>query len=129
MEELTLPDIIAILRRRKSSFFVTSSALAACSLIFSLSWSTYRSTATVEIEPSFAASYAANFGDHVFVGPIESVKRSDLPKKVDLVIGGPPCQAFSMSNVHKKSNDPRLTFAPWALYGDLPTCEQLHPQA
>ena len=24
------------------------------------------------------------------------------------VIGGPPCQAFSMSNVHKKSDDPRL---------------------
>jgi len=31
--------------------------------------------------------------------------------------------------VEIKSNDPRLTFAPWALYGDLPTCEQLHPQA
>jgi DNA (cytosine-5)-methyltransferase 1 len=24
------------------------------------------------------------------------------------VIGGPPCQAFSMSNVHKRSDDPRL---------------------
>ena len=24
------------------------------------------------------------------------------------VIGGPPCQAFSSSNVHKKSDDPRL---------------------
>ena len=24
------------------------------------------------------------------------------------VIGGPPCQAFSLSNVHKKSDDPRL---------------------
>ncbi len=55
----------------------------------------FRSVFAVEIEPSFAASYAANFGDHVFVGPIESVKRSDLPKKIDLVIGGPPCQGFS----------------------------------
>jgi DNA (cytosine-5)-methyltransferase 1 len=25
------------------------------------------------------------------------------------VVGGPPCQAFSFSNVHKKSDDPRLT--------------------
>jgi DNA (cytosine-5)-methyltransferase 1 len=35
---------------------------------------------------------------------------SELPSAVRPigVIGGPPCQAFSLSNVHKKSNDPRL---------------------
>src|SRR5882724_7742559 len=35
---------------------------------------------------------------------------SELPSAVQPigVIGGPPCQAFSLSNVHKKSNDPRL---------------------
>ena len=50
----------------------------------------------VESEPSFAASYAANFGDHVFSGRIEDLRRSDLPlANVDVVIGGPPCQGFS----------------------------------
>jgi DNA (cytosine-5)-methyltransferase 1 len=35
---------------------------------------------------------------------------SELPSGVQPVgvIGGPPCQAFSLSNVHKKSDDPRL---------------------
>lgn len=35
---------------------------------------------------------------------------SELPSSVRPIgiIGGPPCQAFSMSNVHKRENDPRL---------------------
>lgn len=35
---------------------------------------------------------------------------SEIPSTVRPigVIGGPPCQAFSLSNVHKKSDDPRL---------------------
>jgi DNA (cytosine-5)-methyltransferase 1 len=35
---------------------------------------------------------------------------SELPSPVQPVgvIGGPPCQAFSLSNVHKRSDDPRL---------------------
>jgi DNA (cytosine-5)-methyltransferase 1 len=35
---------------------------------------------------------------------------SELPSSVCPVgvIGGPPCQAFSLSNVHKRSDDPRL---------------------
>jgi DNA (cytosine-5)-methyltransferase 1 len=55
----------------------------------------FRSVFAVEVEPVFAASYAANFGDHVFVGPIEKLKPDDLPK-AELVIGGPPCQGFSL---------------------------------
>jgi DNA (cytosine-5)-methyltransferase 1 len=35
----------------------------------------------------------------------------ELPSSVDPVgiIGGPPCQAFSLSNVHKRADDPRLS--------------------
>jgi DNA (cytosine-5)-methyltransferase 1 len=54
----------------------------------------FRSVFAVEIEPVFAASYVANFGDHVFVGAIENLKEQDIPS-ADLVIGGPPCQGFS----------------------------------
>jgi len=54
----------------------------------------FRSVFAVEIEPVFAASYAANFGDHVFAGPIENLKQQDVPD-AELVIGGPPCQGFS----------------------------------
>ncbi len=54
----------------------------------------FRPVFAVEIEPAFAASYAANFGDHVVCKPIEKVKQAELPP-ADLVIGGPPCQGFS----------------------------------
>src|SRR4051812_43150350 len=54
----------------------------------------YRSVYAVEMEKSFAASYAANFGDHIFVGGVERVRKEALPR-ADLIIGGPPCQGFS----------------------------------
>src|SRR4051812_17951025 len=64
---------------------------------------TYGFSCTQRFEPVFAvesdadaaATYAMNFGDHVFCGPIEAV--TTWPK-VDVVIGGPPCQAFSPLN-------------------------------
>src|ERR1019366_6471955 len=56
----------------------------------------YRSVFAVEKDLPSAASYTANFGHAVFSRPIEELRRSDLPnRKVDLVIGGPPCQGFS----------------------------------
>jgi DNA (cytosine-5)-methyltransferase 1 len=46
----------------------------------------------VEIDGAAAATYEANFGNHVFAGPIEKVRH--LPE-ADVLIGGPPCQGFS----------------------------------
>lgn len=46
----------------------------------------------VELEEAAAATYSANFGDHVFAGRIEDVEA--FPE-ADIVIGGPPCQGFS----------------------------------
>jgi DNA (cytosine-5)-methyltransferase 1 len=56
----------------------------------------FQSVFAVEKDLPSAASYVANFGHSVFSKPIEKLRKSDLPKtKVDLVIGGPPCQGFS----------------------------------
>lgn len=49
----------------------------------------------VEQDRDAAATYALNFGDHIFRGPIESVE--EWPE-TDVCIGGPPCQAFSLLN-------------------------------
>jgi DNA (cytosine-5)-methyltransferase 1 len=50
----------------------------------------------VEWDGDAAATYAANFGgNHLFAGPIQEVKT--FPD-VDVVIGGPPCQGFSLLN-------------------------------
>jgi uncharacterized protein involved in exopolysaccharide biosynthesis len=50
MEELSLPDIIAICKRRRTYFAVTTAVLAILSFAFAVHWSNYRSTATVQIE-------------------------------------------------------------------------------
>lgn len=48
----------------------------------------------VEWEHAAAATYAANFGDHVHCGDIAELRSTDVPP-VDVVVGGPPCQGFS----------------------------------
>jgi DNA (cytosine-5)-methyltransferase 1 len=49
----------------------------------------------VEMDDDAAATYASNFGAHVYNGKIEDVHR--FPE-ADVVIGGPPCQGFSPLN-------------------------------
>jgi DNA (cytosine-5)-methyltransferase 1 len=49
-------------------------------------------TFAVEFDRSAAATYAENFGNHVFAGDIRAVTR--FPH-VDVIVGGPPCQGFS----------------------------------
>ena len=53
MEELSLHGILTIIRRRRKYFFVTASVIFFISLCVALSWSRYRSTATVQIEQSY----------------------------------------------------------------------------
>jgi DNA (cytosine-5)-methyltransferase 1 len=55
----------------------------------------FRSVFAVEFDRDAAATYAANFGDHVACGPIEDVAAFPV---ADVVIGGPPCQGFSPLN-------------------------------
>lgn len=47
----------------------------------------------VEVDKQAAATYRANFGDHIFVGRIEDVEV--VPVRADVIVGGPPCQGFS----------------------------------
>ena len=54
------------------------------------------------------ATYNANFGAHCTLGDISSIladRDFDVPK-ADLVIGGPPCQGFSLLN-RNRNNDAR----------------------
>jgi DNA (cytosine-5)-methyltransferase 1 len=55
----------------------------------------YRSLFAVESDPSAAATFRLNFGDHVAESLIEDV--ATFPQ-VDVLIGGPPCQGFSALN-------------------------------
>ena len=55
----------------------------------------FRPIFAVESDGNAAETYRRNFGEHVFVGPIESV---DHFPSADVVVGGPPCQGFSPLN-------------------------------
>ncbi|MCX6830090.1 MAG: DNA cytosine methyltransferase [candidate division Zixibacteria bacterium] len=61
-----------------------------------------------DFNPYAAASYNANFGNHCSVGNIVNIlkdKSIEIPP-ADLVIGGPPCQGFSLLNKNRL-DDPR----------------------
>ena len=56
----------------------------------------FRPIAAVDSDVDSAATYAANFGDHVFLGSIEDwLAGAHYPDRADVVLGGPPCQGFS----------------------------------
>ena len=67
-----------------------------------------------EIWEPAATTYRRNRGlseKQVFVGDInylvEHLSDFKLPKRVDMVCGGPPCQGFSMANRQRVIDDPR----------------------
>lgn len=57
----------------------------------------FRSVAAVELDPAAAATYEATFGVGIAHNTSidEWLRTADLPKSVDVVVGGPPCQGFS----------------------------------
>jgi len=52
MEQTSIRDILAILMRRKLSFLIAVAVVFAFAAVQSFNWSTYRSTATVQIQQS-----------------------------------------------------------------------------
>jgi DNA (cytosine-5)-methyltransferase 1 len=50
----------------------------------------------VEIDEAAAATYTQNFGDVVYAGDIRDWLEDEPTTEVDVVLGGPPCQGFSL---------------------------------
>ena len=52
-------------------------------------------------------SYKKNIGDHIVYGDITNIKSNEMPDDIDLVIGGFPCQGFSVANTKRSMKDER----------------------
>lgn len=53
-------------------------------------------------------------GLKVISGDVREIDYSDLPKGIDLVSGGPPCQPFSIGGKHRAHRDDRDMFSAFA---------------
>jgi DNA (cytosine-5)-methyltransferase 1 len=59
-----------------------------------------------DFDPDSVATYSRNFGDHVRLGSIEDIASSEIPDG-DVVVGGFPCQGFSIANMLRFEKDER----------------------
>ena len=59
-----------------------------------------------EIKPHAIKVTQHNFPNTIQLGSVLDVKSNDLPK-IDLLIGGSPCQGFSFAGKQLNFNDPR----------------------
>lgn len=59
-----------------------------------------------DIDKDACETYAENIGDHILCKDIREIKVSDIPD-CDIVIGGFPCQGFSMANMRRNIEDER----------------------
>ena len=55
------------------------------------------------------ATYRENIGDHIIEKRIEDLDIESIPQ-VDVIIGGPPCQGFSLTGTRKKSDKRNTLF-------------------
>jgi DNA (cytosine-5)-methyltransferase 1 len=59
-----------------------------------------------DIDADSCKTYRLNIGDHIVYGDIAQVKLEEIPD-CDVVVGGFPCQGFSMANMLRTSEDDR----------------------
>lgn len=52
-------------------------------------------------------TYKKNFGEHIVLGDITKIPSSEIPNDIDVVIGGFPCQGFSVNNTKRNMEDKR----------------------
>lgn len=62
-----------------------------------------------------AKTYNSNFGDHCTIGDIVDILRNPKTKipKADVVIGGPPCQGFSLLNKFREGDPRKQLWRPY----------------
>jgi DNA (cytosine-5)-methyltransferase 1 len=78
--------------------------------------SRFQTVVAVEHDLAAAATFEANFGAGVtWAGSIESwLASAELPRGIDVIVGGPPCQGFSMLGKREESDERNLLWREYA---------------
>ncbi len=74
----------------------------------------FESVWALDIDASAVATHRRNFGDHAVCGDIEEWLSSGRPiPAADVVVGGPPCQGFSLLNKRRIGDRRRELWLPF----------------
>jgi DNA (cytosine-5)-methyltransferase 1 len=57
--------------------------------------------------PEAVKTYKKNIGEHIILGDISQIKNSEIPNNFDVLLGGFPCQGFSIANIKRSMKDER----------------------
>ncbi len=57
--------------------------------------------------PEAIDTYKKNIGNHIVYGDIRMIDSKDIPDNPDVIIGGFPCQGFSIANTRRSMEDQR----------------------
>jgi DNA (cytosine-5)-methyltransferase 1 len=57
--------------------------------------------------PDAVKTYKKNIGDHIVLGDITKIPSSQIPDDFDILLGGFPCQGFSIANNKRSMEDER----------------------
>lgn len=68
----------------------------------------YRVIWANDFQKDAVTTYQKNIGNHIVQGDITKITKEQLPKEpVDVVLGGFPCQGFSVANTKRSMEDKR----------------------
>lgn len=57
--------------------------------------------------PDAVETYKKNIGEHIILGDITKIPSSEIPDNFDILLGGFPCQGFSIANKNRSMEDER----------------------
>ena len=74
----------------------------------------FESVWAIDLDEQAVDTYRENFGDHAECGDLEAWLREGKPiPEADVVIGGPPCQGFSLLNKNRVGDARRALWMPF----------------
>lgn len=85
----------------------------SCGFLQGINGSHFESILAIDNDKAAISTYNANFGQHGVVANIDEWIVENPVPKADIVIGGPPCQGFSLLNKNRAGDYRRALWEPY----------------